>query len=258
VRPAWRRCALWIAAFALSVPVSAGAEPKAALPPLAHQIAAAGSVVLGTTQTAAGTVAYRVEEIWKAAASSPGFKTGQALRLDTRTHELLGHRPANEQKVVLFFLDSGLPADSPLELLPVVDGAVTYSPHDASVREKLTLQELKERVAGLAIALKVSYVGLKSVPVLAVAHNNLAPVLVLFDDHLVQRVIFRKTRKYSEIEFVEVSKTDGYNLDIAYADSAFTFACRLEDPRDLGRVLQFFGRKGVRLGDRARQLLGSP
>lgn len=228
------------------------------MPPLAYQIAAVASVVLCTTKIAGGTVSYRVEEVWKAAASAPSFKAGEALRLDTRMHELLGYRPANDQQVVLFFVDSGRPADRALELLPVVDGAITYSPHDASVQEKLTLQQLKERVAGMAIPLRVSFIGLKSMPAIAVAYNNFAPMLVLFEDHLVQRVIFKQARKYSEIEYVEVSLTDTDNLDIAYAGSSFTFSCKLQEKRDLTKVLQFLERKGVRLGERAKRLSSSP
>lgn len=239
-------------------PSSGRRAPHGAVPPLAYQIAAAARVVLCTTKFAGGTVSYRVEEVWKAPASAPSFKAGEALRLDTRTHELLGYRPANDQKVVLFFVDSGLPADQPLELLPVVDSAITYAPHDASIQEKITLQQLKERVAGLAIPLKVSFIGLKSMPAIALARNNFAPMLVLFDDHLVQRVIFRKPRKYSEIEYVEVSLTDSDNLDIAYAGSSFTFSCKLQEKGDLTKVLQFLARKSVPLGERAKRLLSSP
>lgn len=50
------------------------------------------------------------------------------------------------QKVVLFLVARGLPPDTPLELLPVVDGTMTYSPHDVSVQEKVTVAQLKERV----------------------------------------------------------------------------------------------------------------
>lgn len=266
MRIAWAGCVSWVAGLVISMsaiaePASSSAgrpAPKGAVPPLAYQIAAAASVVLCTTKITGGTVSCQVDEVWKASASGRSFKVGEALRLDTRMHELLGYRPANGQKAVLFFVDGGLPADSPLELLPVLDGTMTYSPHDASVQEKLTLQQLKERVAGLAISLKVSFIGLKTMPAIALAHNNLAPLLVLFEDHLVQRVIFKKPRKYSEIEYVEVSRTDSDNLDIAYADSRFTFSCKLAEKRDLTKVLQFLDRKGVRLGERARRLLSSP
>jgi hypothetical protein len=110
---------------------------------------------------------------------------------------------------------------------------------------------------GRAVPLRISFVGLKSLGWVALAHNNFAPLLVLHEDHLVQKVIFRKTRKYSEIEYVEVSTTDTDNLDIAYAGSAFTFCCKLKSPQDLVEELKLFAAKGVRLADEAKRRLGA-
>ncbi len=190
------------------------------------------------------------------------------MRLDTAAHELLGYRPGAGQDVVLFFVARGLPSNQPLEVLPVVNGNVTYSPHDRSVQEKLTLGQLKQRVTGgnmappviipeqgMAIPLRISFIGLKSVRWFALAHNNFSPLLVLFQDHLVQRVVFRKSRNYSEIEYVDVSATDTENLDIAYTDSRFTFSCKLKTRQELVAVLKFFGGKGVKLGEGAKRLL---
>ena len=108
---------------------------------------------------------------------------------------------------------------------------------------------------GVTISLRISFVGLKSARWVSLAHNNFSPVLVLFEDHLVQKVVFRKARKYSEIEYVDVSVTDSENLDIAYADSWFTFSCKLRTKPDLAEALNFLARKGVRLGDGAKRLL---
>jgi hypothetical protein len=113
-----------------------------AVPPLAYQIAAARRIVLCATEIAGEAVSYRVRGIWKADAP---LAIGEALRLDTRVHELLGYRPVAGQDVVLFFGAEPSAADRPLEILPVVDGAVTYSPHDRSVREVLTPEELGRR-----------------------------------------------------------------------------------------------------------------
>src|SRR5688572_9828154 len=76
---------------------------------------------------------------------------------------------------------------------------------------------------GRTVPLRISFVGLKSLGWVALAHNNFRPLLVLHEAHLVQKVVFRKARRYSEIEYVDVSTTDTDNLDIAYADSPFTF-----------------------------------
>lgn len=237
-----------------------GRAPAGAAPPLAYQIGIARSIVLCTTAIADGVVSYRVQEVWKD--SGPSFRVGESLRLDTRVHELLGYHPGAGQDVVLFFVGKGLPADQPVEVLPVINGAIIYAPHDRSVREKLTLAQLRERVMalpipqeGISIPLRISFIGLKSVPWIALGHNSLAPLLVLFEDHLVQRVIFKKTRKYSEIEYVDVSVTDTKNFEIAYTDSPFTFSCKLKARQDLIAALKLFGRKSVRLGEKAQRLL---
>ncbi|HEX2829777.1 MAG TPA: hypothetical protein VHP37_25750 [Burkholderiales bacterium] len=227
-------------------------RPQAgAVPPLDHQIGVVDAIVLAVGE---GASAYLVREVWKGHSTA----AGSALALDTRMHELLGYEPVNGGEVVLFLL-----AGKPLEVLPVVGGRVVYAPHDASVQETLAAPQLKERVmatatplsqplppSGVRIALRVAFTGVKGMPVLALAHNNAAPLLVLFEDHLVQRVIFRRERKYSEIEQVDVSRTDSDNLEIAYRGRTLTFAAKMAQS-DLVEVLRFFQRKGVTLGEGA-------
>jgi hypothetical protein len=111
---------------------------------------------------------------------------------------------------------------------------------------------------GRVVSLRISFVGLKSIGWVALAHNNFRPLLVLHGDHLVQKVVFRKARKYSEIEYIDVSTTDTDNLDIAYVDSPFTFCCKLESAQELVEVLKIFAGKGVRLRDGARRRLSAP
>ena len=115
-----------------------------AIPPLAHQIAVATGVALCTTEMSGGSISYRVAGVWKDTERS--LLIGDSLRLDIRIHELLGYRPMAGRDVVLFLVAEGLPVDCPLEILPVVDGAVTYGPSDPSVRERLTAAELEELV----------------------------------------------------------------------------------------------------------------
>ena len=107
-------------------------------------------------------------------------------------------------------------------------------------------------IGGTAIALKASFVGIKGVPVVALAHNSAFPSLVLYEDRLVQRVIFRRERKLSDIEYVHVALTGTDNLEIAYKHRRFTFSAKILFDGDLARALQFFERKGIKLTDRAR------
>jgi hypothetical protein len=72
------------------------------VPPLAYQIAAAGSIVLCATVFGAESISYRVRKVWKT--SVPALRVGESLRLDTRMHELLGYSPRDGRDVVLFFV----------------------------------------------------------------------------------------------------------------------------------------------------------
>ena len=125
----------------------AGQPAAGAVPPLDYQIRWAETIVLAGTEVTGGAVAYRVKEAWKGPDDS--VRAGEVLGLDIGMHELLGYRPQDRQEVVLFFSE-GLPANQPLEVLPVIDGDITYSPHDQSVHEKLTPGELKQRVTTAA------------------------------------------------------------------------------------------------------------
>jgi len=118
------------------------------VPPLSHQIGVVDSIVLATTEGAPRAAAYRVQAVWKGpAASAP---VGRVLVLDLAMHQLLGYQPANGQQVVLFLMKEGARPLRPLEVLPVTDGSILYSPHDPSVQEKLTVAQLKARVAAAA------------------------------------------------------------------------------------------------------------
>ena len=117
-------------------------EPAAAIPPLGYQIAAASHILLVTTVIAQDAVTYRVREVWKRPGRS--FTAGDPLRLDTAMHELLGYRPRADGDVVVFLAAQNVP----VEMLPVVDGRITYAPHDRSVRETLTVGQLRKRAGG--------------------------------------------------------------------------------------------------------------
>src|SRR5687768_16774314 len=100
---------------------------------------------------------------------------------------------------------------------PEHEPAMSAHPDTAPDRRRPgTVPPLSQKLPqdGVKIPLRVSFIGLRRVPILALGHNNAAPLLVLFEDHLVQRVIFKHERKYSEIESVDVSRTDTDNLEI--------------------------------------------
>ncbi|HEV2800727.1 MAG TPA: hypothetical protein VGW12_09530 [Pyrinomonadaceae bacterium] len=109
---------------------------------------------------------------------------------------------------------------------------------------------------GVRVPLRAAFTGIKGVPLLAVAHNNAAPVLELFRDTVRTRVIRAQRKPLSSIERVNCLRTVGTrNVEIIWRDSLFTFSGNVEDDDWLAAVLCFFRRCGVPLSDRARQYL---
>lgn len=121
-------------------------QPGNALPPLEYQIKAAGVVILAKTEIASSSVSYKVLEIWKLARKGASFKIGQSSKVDTKMFQLLGYVPKQDQLVVFLFMNE-TPPTTLLEMLPVTDGKVLYSPSDLTVQQNLTLANLKQKVS---------------------------------------------------------------------------------------------------------------
>jgi hypothetical protein len=89
------------------------------------------------------------------------------------------------------------------------------------------------------------------------SENSINPLLELHADHLVCRVVLRKTARYDEIVQVDAGGGIGPRLHIRFP-SGSEFVCWLAEC-DLLAVLRFLDRRGVRLTERARRLLaGGP
>ncbi|MFN7991581.1 MAG: hypothetical protein U0R44_05470 [Candidatus Micrarchaeia archaeon] len=116
-----------------------------AVPPLDHQIRGALAIVLARTEIDGASVSYDVIDVWKRSPKGFPLKSGDPLRIDTGIFRLLGYAPEAGQPVVIFFV-SEKSLVKPLEILPATDGTVLYSPHDSSVQEKLSVEEMKRRV----------------------------------------------------------------------------------------------------------------
>jgi hypothetical protein len=101
-----------------------------AQPSLDYQLKHAASVLLCTT----AREGYTVDE---------SLKGPTIFTPDVKMFELLGYRRVVGEKVVLIVIDSGQIVD----LMPVEENRILYAPSDASVREALTLNELRDRLA---------------------------------------------------------------------------------------------------------------
>lgn len=126
--------------------------PKAAMPPLEHQVRHARQILLLRTDIRSGVVRYGVLGLLKqtqsiVAANAPGL-----LEINTSSFELLGYKPAHDRQVVMFFSGPDSAGKTLFELLlPAADGTMNYpayaAPYDPAILKRLTLEELRQIVA---------------------------------------------------------------------------------------------------------------
>ena len=109
---------------------------------------------------------------------------------------------------------------------------------------------------GVKIPLRAAFSGLKGMPLVALSHNSIAPLLRLSADSIEFRVIIQRKKSYMDIERVDAAQ--GFatqNLAIIWKDSAFAFVGNLGDADNLRTVLQFLQKRGVPLGKTAQRVL---
>lgn len=113
---------------------------------------------------------------------------------------------------------------------------------------------------GFKVPIVGGYWGTKSLPKLvALAHNNANPLLVLYEDRILTRAIFsKKTYAYQQIEKVDVTEaimTENINLYIRDSNSIVSFNVYSRD--NLREVVGFLDRKGISLTENARRFISS-
>ena len=97
--------------------------------------------------------------------------------------------------------------------------------------------------SGLRVPIRAAFTGIKSVPLLALAENSIAPLLVLYDDGLECRV-FKRRRDYSQVERVEASQgLWTQNVVFVWKDDSFTFIGNLIHEQRLRELLRFLERR---------------
>ena len=109
---------------------------------------------------------------------------------------------------------------------------------------------------GYAVPLRATFTGIRNVPLLAVAHNNLTARFVLFPEHLDYRVLFRQERPYTAIESIDASQRLK-QIEVAWRGKWLTLTAGFRKHETLLEVLQFFADKDLPLTENARQLLTS-
>lgn len=108
----------------------------------------------------------------------------------------------------------------------------------------------------IKVPIIASFVGIKSLSFLALGYNNFNPQLIFFQDKIKYRVFFNKTKKYSNIELVDINIAPGTkNLNFKFKDSKFTFIANLYDETNLKSVLNFLKKKNCILSPKAEEFL---
>lgn len=107
---------------------------------------------------------------------------------------------------------------------------------------------------GIRVPLLASYGGIKGLGPLAFGRNNLNPLLRLYEDRVEVRVLFKRQRTFNEIEKVDTYFNQRH-LKLFYNDGG-TFAAYIPNREALAAVVRFFERKGVAIGEKARELVG--
>ena len=108
---------------------------------------------------------------------------------------------------------------------------------------------------GINIPLKMSFSGIKNLPLLSFTHNSINPKLLIFEDATETRVLRSKRRPIAEIESINVSLVLGtLYLNINWTNRWFDFTGAVEETTLLA-VVAFFRRKNVVLGDGAKRFI---
>jgi hypothetical protein len=109
---------------------------------------------------------------------------------------------------------------------------------------------------GLDIPLRAAFLVLRPFPLLAVAHNNAAPVLTLFPTHLEYRVLTRARRDYADLDLIDVRQVLRTQSVLIGARGRFlAFSGTVHGEDTLTALVGFFARRGLPLSERASALL---
>lgn len=107
---------------------------------------------------------------------------------------------------------------------------------------------------GFSVLLRATFSGIKGVPLLSVASNNLTALFVLHDDRVTYRVMRKTERPYSEIARIEASLSLK-QIEIIWRGRWLTFTAGLRKEDDLLDVLRFFHAKDLPLSPTAQALV---
>jgi hypothetical protein len=114
-----------------------------AIPSLQHQIEFVDTILIMKATSVDGSRKYVIQEILKSKYAE--LKIGDLVKADFSIFELLGYDVSEGQEVVaLLAIRKNLNDYDCIDFLPVVNGITTYGKDEASVRQELSIDKLRE------------------------------------------------------------------------------------------------------------------
>ena len=99
---------------------------------------------------------------------------------------------------------------------------------------------------GFSVPLIDAYGGIKDLERATITQNFQKPKLVLFDDHFVYKLIFRRSAKYSDLLEVNAgSQLMEYFLQFTFKERTLVLTAIMGDQELHSQVLDFLTSKGV-------------
>ena len=119
-----------------------------AIPSLKHQIEFVDTIVILKAIAHSGQRKYRIEEVLKSKYAV--LNVGDFVKADLSIFDLLGYKVEDDQQVIAFLaLRKDLSNYDRIDFLPVENKSIHYGKEDVSVRESLTLEELRSLISNI-------------------------------------------------------------------------------------------------------------
>ena len=127
--------------------------------------------------------------------------------------------------------------------------AVTRRRDQSAAQESIaTLQNLQIiPPEGIAVPVTQTFSGFKALGAFGISHNNMNPLLKLYDERIEYRVIIKTSKRSGDIEWVK--PVGNRRLRIAYYGSFLSLSVWMANAEDRVTLLNFLRSRGVAISD---------
>jgi hypothetical protein len=120
-------------------------------------------------------------------------------------------------------------------------------------RDQETAQDEIEKLAdlqiippeGIRIPVTQTFTGFKALGAFGISHNNMNPLLKIYDDRIEYRVIIKTAKRYGEIEWIK--PVGNRRLRITFYGSLLSLSVWLTRPEDRVTLVNFLQARGVNI-----------